>query len=186
MTRGFRGQTRRRAGVLRGVECVAEILSLASAPTPTPTGTATPSPTGTPTPTATATPRPRRRRRYPHRRHHGHTNPHADTDTTRRQLRPTPTATATPTPAVTCARAIGRWTLAARRRSTTLRASRTMVRCSTRRRRVTPGKVGSHALAVDGVTPFDYALVPDHASLDITNAITLAAWVKPEVRRPRT
>ena len=44
-----------------------------------------------------------------------------------------------------------------------------------------PGRVGSHALAVDGVTPFDYALVPDHASLDITNAITLAAWVKPEL-----
>ena len=36
-------------------------------------------------------------------------------------------------------------------------------------------------LAVDGVTPFDYALVPDHASLDITGAITLATWVKPEL-----
>ena len=47
--------------------------------------------------------------------------------------------------------------------------------------RVTPGRVGSHALAVDGVTPFDYALVPDHASLDITGAITLATWVKPEL-----
>jgi hypothetical protein len=44
--------------------------------------------------------------------------------------------------------------------------------------RVTPGKVGTHALALDGTT--DYARVPHNASLDITGAITLATWVKPQ------
>jgi len=39
------------------------------------------------------------------------------------------------------------------------------------------GKVGDYALDLDGAG--DYALVPDDASLDITDAITLAAWVKP-------
>ena len=48
--------------------------------------------------------------------------------------------------------------------------------------RVSPGRIGTHALDVDGAAPFDYALVPHHASLDITNAITLAAWIKPEQR----
>ena len=38
--------------------------------------------------------------------------------------------------------------------------------------------VYGQSLHLNGTT--DYALVPDAASLDITNAITLAAWVKPE------
>ncbi len=41
------------------------------------------------------------------------------------------------------------------------------------------GKVGSHALDLDGAS--QYALVPDDPSLDLTNQITLAAWIKPEV-----
>ena len=40
------------------------------------------------------------------------------------------------------------------------------------------GKVGSYALDLNGTT--QYALVPDDASLDLTNNITIAAWVKPE------
>ena len=32
----------------------------------------------------------------------------------------------------------------------------------------------------------DYATVPDSASLDISGAITMAAWVKPEKAEPRT
>jgi hypothetical protein len=40
-----------------------------------------------------------------------------------------------------------------------------------------PGKVGDYALDLDGSG--DYALVNDDACLDITSAITLAAWVKP-------
>jgi hypothetical protein len=40
------------------------------------------------------------------------------------------------------------------------------------------GKRGTYALRVDGST--QYALVPDVPSLDLTSAITIAAWIKPE------
>ena len=40
------------------------------------------------------------------------------------------------------------------------------------------GQRGTYALRVDGNT--QYASVPDAASLDLTSAITLAAWIKPE------
>jgi hypothetical protein len=40
------------------------------------------------------------------------------------------------------------------------------------------GQRGTYALRVDGST--QYASVPDAASLDLTSAITLAAWIKPE------
>ena len=40
------------------------------------------------------------------------------------------------------------------------------------------GKVGSYALDLDGTT--QYAVVADDATLDITNQITLSAWIKPE------
>ena len=50
--------------------------------------------------------------------------------------------------------------------------------------RVTPGRIGTHALALDPTagtpSPVDFARVTDNASLDITSAITLATWVKPE------
>jgi len=39
---------------------------------------------------------------------------------------------------------------------------------------------GVHGLSLDLNGTTDYALVPDAASLDITDEITLAAWVKPE------
>ena len=44
----------------------------------------------------------------------------------------------------------------------------------------TPGKIGNYAIQLIG-SP-QYAIVPDDNSLDITSAITLAAWVKPEQR----
>ena len=40
------------------------------------------------------------------------------------------------------------------------------------------GKTGNYALDLNGST--DYGLAPDDASLDITDAITLAAWIRPE------
>jgi hypothetical protein len=40
------------------------------------------------------------------------------------------------------------------------------------------GKVGTYALDLNGTT--QYALAPDDASLDLTNNITMAAWIKPE------
>ena len=41
------------------------------------------------------------------------------------------------------------------------------------------GKVGTYALDLNGTS--QYATVPDNASLDITNQITIAAWIKPSV-----
>ena len=41
------------------------------------------------------------------------------------------------------------------------------------------GKVGSYAFDFNGSTA--YATAPDDASLDLTNQITVAAWIKPEV-----
>ena len=40
------------------------------------------------------------------------------------------------------------------------------------------GKVGTYALDLNGTS--QYAVVPDDASLDLTNNITIAAWIKPE------
>ena len=40
------------------------------------------------------------------------------------------------------------------------------------------GKVGTYALDLNGTS--NYASVPDDASLDLTNQLTLAAWIKPE------
>jgi uncharacterized repeat protein (TIGR01451 family) len=40
------------------------------------------------------------------------------------------------------------------------------------------GKVGTYALDLNGTS--QYAFVPDDASLDLTNQITIAAWIKPE------
>ncbi len=42
-----------------------------------------------------------------------------------------------------------------------------------------PGLIGQ-ALALDGTN--DYAIVPDHSSLDISSNITLAAWIRPEIQ----
>ena len=46
-----------------------------------------------------------------------------------------------------------------------------------------PGKIGQ-AVSFDGAG--DYATVPDNAGLDITSAITMATWVRPDVWRPRS
>ena len=40
------------------------------------------------------------------------------------------------------------------------------------------GKAGTYALDLNGTS--QYAVVPDDASLDLTNNITIAAWIKPE------
>ena len=45
---------------------------------------------------------------------------------------------------------------------------------------------GQHGQAIRFDGTGDYATVPDSASLDISAAITMAAWVKPEKRPPRT
>jgi len=42
----------------------------------------------------------------------------------------------------------------------------------------TAGRVGDYSIRFNGTT--QYASVPDNASLDITNQITIAAWIKPE------
>jgi len=42
------------------------------------------------------------------------------------------------------------------------------------------GKTGSYALALNGSS--QYASVPDDASLDLTSGITMAAWIKPELK----
>jgi hypothetical protein len=39
--------------------------------------------------------------------------------------------------------------------------------------------VSSHALDFDGTD--DYALVPDHSTLDLTTGITIMSWIRPEV-----
>src|SRR6185503_1333269 len=41
----------------------------------------------------------------------------------------------------------------------------------------TPGMVGTYSLSLNGTT--QYASVPDDASLDLTNQITIAGWIKP-------
>jgi hypothetical protein len=40
-----------------------------------------------------------------------------------------------------------------------------------------PGRIGTYSLLLDGTT--EYATVPDNSSLDITNQITIMAWIKP-------
>ena len=41
-----------------------------------------------------------------------------------------------------------------------------------------PGRIGSNAIRFDGTG--DYATVPDNAGLDMTSAITMATWIRPE------
>ena len=41
-----------------------------------------------------------------------------------------------------------------------------------------PGKIGSYALDLNGTT--QYATIEDDATLDLTDAITIMAWIKPE------
>jgi Concanavalin A-like lectin/glucanases superfamily/Bacterial TSP3 repeat len=101
---------------------------------------------------------------------------------------PGPTSTSTPTPTTAPSPTLaGHWTMDLGSAtqiddSSGLGNHGTLFNQATR---VMSGKTGTHALAVDGTSgapPADYALVPDHASLDITGAITLAAWIKPEQR----
>ena len=156
----------------------AEIAALAAVP-PTPTPTATDTPTPTPTETFTPTP----------------TETPAETPTPTPTLTemptetptptPTPTETPTETPTPTATPNCGADGLVARypmeeNGGTTLIDSSSPANDGTIHGNptwVSPGQVGSYALSLDGTD--DYASVPDDYCLDITNAITLSAWVKP-------
>ncbi|MDA0166921.1 PKD domain-containing protein, partial [Solirubrobacter ginsenosidimutans] len=129
-------------------------VDAAATPSPTPTATPSPTPTATPSPTPTATPSP---------------TPTA-----------TPSPTATPTPPATLApadlvasygfdEASGTSVLDDSGKSNAGSISGGAARVST-------GKHGQ-AIRFDGVN--DQVVVKDSASLDLTTAMTLEAWVKP-------
>ena len=142
---------------------IAALYAMAPPPTETPTNTPTPTetpvpPTDTPTPTETPVP---------------------PTDTPTPADTPTETPTATATPNCGADGLVGYWAME-EGSGTTITDSSPPANDGTLHGDATwatPGRVGAHALALDGSG--DYALVPDDDCLDITNAITLAAWVKP-------
>ncbi|MDI6858731.1 MAG: sialidase domain-containing protein, partial [Dehalococcoidia bacterium] len=142
-----------------------EIQQLAELP-PTPTPTDTPPATDTPTPTPTASDTP--------------TPVATPTDTPSPTQTPTPTATRTATATPDCGAdgLVGHWTMEEGSGTTVFDSSPPANDGSLYGNATwAPGRVGSYALSLDGSG--DYALVPDDSCLDITNAITLAAWVKP-------
>ncbi|HUS83435.1 MAG TPA: LamG domain-containing protein, partial [Dehalococcoidia bacterium] len=95
---------------------------------------------------------------------------------------PTPTDTPTPTEIPGCGTGglVGQWTME-EGSGATINDSSSPANNGTLFGDATwasPGQVGSYALSLDGTG--DYALVGDDACLDVTGAITLATWVKPE------